>query len=215
MSRTLKLVVLIGLLEMIAVALGVGAWRWNAVGDLGALTAAQRGRWWTGTLLMGFFPVWVMLGAWLQARHMGRSKLRMAADMRRHSEITLLAAVALAVGVQLWLGGMMLGLVPERAIGVRLVEALAGVFIMVAGNFGAKTSPPTGDNAPDPAVWTRGMLRIGWASVIAGLVIVIASITVAINLMVWIIFAATGANAAFAVWQGRAVRRSRPERLPA
>lgn len=207
MSRTLQIVLLVALLEMSAVALGVGVWRWNAVGDLSALSPAQRGRWWTGTLMMGFFPAWVALGAWIWSRQRRRSGLRFAADSRRHHEVTWLAAVALAVGVQLWLAGTMLGLVPRAAMGVRLVEALAGVFIMVAANFAAKTSPPTGARAPDPAAWTRGMLRIGWAGVIAGLTIVVASITVDINQMVWIIFAATGANGAFAVWQQRAMRR--------
>ena len=207
MSRTLKLVMLAALVEMSAVALGVGVWRWNAVGDLAALSPAQRGRWWTGTLGMGFFPVWVALGALQWSRHCRRAGLRMAADTLRHQEITWIAAVALAVGVQAWLAGTMLGLVPEKAIGVRLVEALTGVFIMVAGNFAAKTSPPTGESAPDPAAWTRGMMRIGWSCVIAGLIILVASITVAINQMVWIIFAATGANAAVTVWQRRAMHR--------
>jgi hypothetical protein len=207
MGRTLQLVVLVALIEMSAVALGVGVWRWNALGDLSVLTAAQRGRWWTGTLMMGFFPAWVALGAWIWTRQRRRSGLRFADDTRRHQQVTWLAAVALAVGVQLWLAGTMLGLVPKAQIGVRLVEALAGVFIMVAANFGAKTSPPTGAGAPDPAAWTRGMLRIGWAGVVAGLVIVVASITVAISQMVWIIFAACAANIAFAVWQGRAMRR--------
>jgi hypothetical protein len=207
MNRTLKLVVLAAVIEMSAVALGVGVWRWNTTGDLAALTEAQRGRWWIGTLMMGFFPAWVGMGCWLWTRHLRRSGLRIAPDARRHQQVTWFAAVALAVGVQAWLAAMMLGLMPKGEVGVRLVEALAGVFIMVAANFGAKTSPPTGAGAPDAAAWTRGMLRIGWAGVIAGLTIVVASITVAINQMVWIIFAASAANIAFAVWQGRAMRR--------
>ncbi len=51
------------------------------------------------------------------------------------------------------------------------------------------------------------MLRIGWAGVAAGLVILVAAITVAIDQMVWVIFAATGLYAATAVLQLRAMRR--------
>lgn len=207
MGRTVRLVLLVALLEMSAVALGVGVWRWHAVGDLAVLSAGQRGRWWTGTLMMGFFPAWVALGAWIMSRAHRHSGLRFAEDAQRHQQITFVTAIALAVGAQLWVGGIMLGLIPKAALGVRFIEALAGVFIMVAGNFGAKISPPTGDRAPDPAAWTRGMLRIGWAGVITGLVIVVASMTVAISQMVWIILAASAANASFAVWQGRAMRR--------
>lgn len=207
MSRTLKLVVIAAVAEMILVALGVGAWRWNMVGDLAALTTDQRGRWWTGTLLMFFFPIWVTLGCWLAARKMNRPGLEMAADTRRHSDITWLSAVALAIGVQAWLAGGMLGIIPKNAAGVRLVEALAGVFMMVAANFAAKNSPPKGALAPPAAAWTRGMMRIGWAGVAAGLVVVVAAITVAIDRMVWIIIAATLANAGIAFWQVRAMYR--------
>jgi len=210
MSRTVQLIVLAALLEMTALALGVGVWRWNTVGDLAALTSAQRGGWWTGTLSMGFFPLWVALGVVFWFRHRRRSGLQLATDALRHQQITCLAAVALAVGVQAWLAAMMLGLIPQREIGLRLVEALTGVFVMVASNFAAKTSPPTGERAPDPAAWTRAMLRVGWVGVVAGLTIAVAAITVAINHMVWIIFAATFANAAHAYWQRRAIHRSRP-----
>lgn len=207
MSRTLKLVLLLALAEMTLLALGVGAWRWSHVGDLAALTEAQRGRWWTGTLGMFFFPVWVGGGSWLQARKLNQRGLVLAADSRRFTELTWMATLALAAAVQAWMAGMMLGFVPQREVGIRIVEALTGVFFMVIGNFQAKTSPPSGARAPDPAAWTRGMLRIGWLGVTAGFAILVAAIVAPIDTMIWVIFTATLSYAGAALWQRRAMHR--------
>ncbi len=51
------------------------------------------------------------------------------------------------------------------------------------------------------------MLRIGWVGVAAGLVILVAAITVAFDQMIWIIFAACIAYLLAAVLQRRALHR--------
>jgi len=206
MSRTLKLVLLAAVLEMTLVAVGVAVWRWDALANLDTLSRAALRRTLVGTFGLAFFPAWLALGAWLAAWKMARPGPRMASDTRRYHDVTLMAAAAFAVGVQAWTAGLVLGVIPHNGFGLRLVEALSGVFFVVAGNFAAKTSPPIGPGAPDPAVWARGMLRVGWVGVAAGLVIVIAAITVAINQMLWIIFAATVVYAAASVLQRRAMR---------
>lgn len=208
MSRTLKLVLIAAVLEMTLVALGVGAWRLDAIGwSLEALPESGRGRFLIGTLMPGFFPAWLALGSWLAARKCARPGLKAAPDARRFNEITLMAAAAFAVGVQAWGVGSILGLIPKDGVQIRAIEALTGVFLMVAGNFGAKTSPPTGERAPDPAVWARAMLRVGWVGVAAGLVIVIAAITVDLDNMMWVIAAATLAYVASVLLQRRALHR--------
>lgn len=201
MTRTLKLVLIAAVVEMMLVAIAVAAWRWQALPD------APSGRWFMGTFAAFFMPLWLALGSSVAANKMARPGLTAAPDTRRYNEITLMASAALAVGVQAWMAGSILGIIPKDSIQIRAIEALTGVFFLVAGNFAAKTSPPTGARAPDAAVWTRGMLRIGWAGVAAGLVIIVAAITVAIDQMVWVIFGATGLYAATAVLQQRAMRR--------
>jgi hypothetical protein len=208
MSRTLKLVLLAAILEMSAVALAVAAWRFQALGwSLESLAAPERGRFLAGTLMLAFLPVWLALGAGFTARKMAKPGLKAAPDTRRYNEITLMAAAAFAVGVQAWGVGSVLGVIPKGEAQLRAIEALSGVFLMVAGNFLAKTSPPTGPRAPDPAAWTRGMLRIGWTGVAAGLVIVVAAITVAIDRMIWVIFTACGGYVLASVLQYRAMRQ--------
>lgn len=201
MSRTLKLVLTAAVVEMLLLAIAVAVWRWQGVAD------APDGRWFLGTFGAFFMPAWLAMGAWLTARKMARPGLTAAPDTRRYNEITLMAAAALAVGVQAWMAGSIVGFIPKDSIQIRAIEALTGVFFMVVGNFAAKTSPPTGPRAPDAAVWTRGMLRIGWAGVVAGLVILIAAITVDIDQMVWAIFGVTGLYATAALIQQRAMRR--------
>ena len=208
MSRTLKLVLIVAVIEMTLVAVGVAAWRLNAIGwSLESLPQPGRGRFLVGTLMLGFFPAWLALFSWFAARKMARPGLKAAPDTRRFNEITLMAAAAFAVGVQAWGVGSILGLIPKDGVQLRAIEALTGIFLMVAANFGAKTSPPTGDHAPDPAMWARGMLRVGWVGVAAGLVILIAAMTVALDLMMWVIATATLVYVAASLLQRRAMHR--------
>lgn len=205
MSRMLKWTLVAAAVEMTLVAAAVSLARWQAL-PAHAPDGAFR-MFWIVSGSMAFFPAWLSAGAWLTVRKMSRRGLLHAQDTLRHGEITLMGAAAMAVGVQAWLGGTMLGVVPEKAIGIRLVEALTGVFIMVAGNFAAKTSPPTGERAPDAAAWTRGMLRIGWFGVAAGLIIVVAAIVAPIGVMVWVILGSTATYAFATVWQSRIIHR--------
>jgi len=204
MSRTLKLVLLAAIVETTLVALAVIVWRWDTVA---ALPPHARTRPIIGAFAMLSFPAWLGLASWVIAYKMARPGLTTAPDTRRYNETTYMAMAAFAVGVQAWTLGTVLGVVPKGEISIRAIEALTGVFMIVAGNFAAKTSPPTGPGAPDPAVYARGALRIGWISVAAGFVVLVASITVAIKPMIWIIFAAA-ASCAIATWlQRRAMRR--------
>jgi hypothetical protein len=205
MSRTLKLVLLAAILEMFVVAIAAAAWHWDAIAS--ATDPQVRNKMLFSTGMFAFFPACLVFGSWLTWK-IARSGFPVAPDTRRYNEITLMAAAALAAGTQAWAVAAVLGFIPKGGFGFRLIEALTGVFFMVAGNFVAKTSPPTGEHAPDPAAWTRGMLRIGWVGVAAGLAIIVASITVAIDQMIWVIFIASAAYLLVSVLQHRAMRRT-------
>ena len=209
MSRTLKLVLAAAVAEMTLVALALAAWRLQPLGwSLEALAPTVRGRFLLATFMPAFFPAWLGPGSWLAVRKMARPGLTTAPDTRRYNQVTLMAAAAFAVGVQAWGVGSILGIIPKDGVQIRIIEALSGVFLIVAGNFAAKTSPPTGERAPDPAAWARGMLRVGWVGVAAGLVILVAAITVALDQMIWIIFTATIVYVLAAVLQRRALHRA-------
>lgn len=206
MSRMLKLVLLAAFLEMALVTLGAAAWQWASLAGADNLRVARARL--LLTPMMAFFPACLGFAVWLTTRQLAQYGRDMPPDTRRYNEITLVATAAIAVGVQAWGACTLLGLLPDNdEVGLRLVEALTGVFFMVTANFAAKTSPPTGKWAPDPAAWTRGMLRVGWVGVAMGLIIIICAATVAVQHMVWIVLAATAVYAGTAIVQHRAMYR--------
>jgi hypothetical protein len=186
---------------MLVVAAAVVVTKWPG------LEAAAHSRLLFAGGVMAFFPVWIGAGVLLALRRLKRRGLTVAADSQRYHEITWLALAALAVGVQAWLAGTMLEFVPKQPLSVRLVEALTGVFMIVVGNFAAKQSPPKGARAPDPAAWSRCMLRVGWMGVIAGFVVLIAAVVAPFEVMPWVIIGSAGTYFLAAVWQARAMRR--------
>lgn len=200
LSRTVKWILVAAVVWMLLPPAVVLAAKWGTL-------QAQPPMLLVAVSVMAFFPVWISLGSYMALRKLNRRGLTVDPATQRYHEITLLAVAALAIGVQLWLAGTMLGFIEKRPSNLRLIEALSGVFIMVAGNFAAKTSPPKGERAPDPAVWARGMLRIGWCGVVAGFVVLVTAIVAPIDAMPWVIIAVVATYALAAIWQQRNMHR--------
>ncbi len=138
------------------------------------------------------------LAAFGKTRMFARPKLPLADDVRRVSEISLIAATIFMACVYSWVAAAaVLGQPPGREFGGRVLEAATGVFFIVNANFAAKTSPPQG--WPDPGRWIRATLRTGWVGVAAGLVILAGAIWAPPKLIVWIVLGATLAYVATAV----------------
>lgn len=184
MNRFITWVLAAFVAEMVAVAVGVAVWRWEAFTGFAALSEKTQRALILTSLGLAFCPAWFALGWWRIHRRMIAQEPRHTDDHRRFQQVSLLVAGLFAVGVQAWLAaGTILGAPPGREFGLRLLIALVGVFLAVVGNFQAKVGAPTGDGAPDPGVWTRAMLRHGWTAVLAGALIVIGAAFLPVRLM--------------------------------
>ncbi|HEV7386349.1 MAG TPA: hypothetical protein VGN89_15810, partial [Phenylobacterium sp.] len=68
------------------------------------------------------------------------------------------------------------GWTPDRQGYVRLVTVFGGAWMAVVGNRAAKLDPPSGDGAPGAAIWTRMLLRMGWAMVLGGVLLIVCGL---------------------------------------
>jgi hypothetical protein len=205
MNRISKWVVLSCIAGMTLVALAVTAYRWDALIHLDSLSDQGRRRVLVGTAGLYFCPAWLAVGSALIRRRLAsEGGLRMPLDRRRHVELTWIASAMLVAGMQAWLAlGAILGAPPGRAMGLRLVFILTGVFFAVTANFAAKTSPPPGIDA---GAYTRSILRTSWIGVCAGLAIVIGSVLVDLRFLLPLQLGATLAYLAAAVVHRRTIR---------
>ena len=203
MSRSTQLIVFGVIAAMALVTLGIIAWNWDAYGEPGAFSDRKlMGH----TLVLVFMPVWLGLGALSMKWMLTRPTLQLADDSRRAAEVSLVSAALLCAGVHLWgAASAVIGEPPGREFGVRLLEAIAGIYFILNANFSAKTSPPQG--WPDPGGWIRATLRTGWVGVPAGVVILVGAIAAPVESMIWIVGAATLAYVAAAVLNHLKFRR--------
>lgn len=187
MSRFTRLFVIGLIAEMALVTLAVAAWRWDAYVQVGAMS---NNKLMASTFAMLFIPAFLALGALFIGWMFSRPGLRIADDTRRFGEKSLIAAGLLCAGIHLWAAsGAVLGDPPGHAFGVRVIEAIAGIFFITNANLSAKTSPPPGWR--DSGRWIRATLRTGWVGVAAGLVILAGAIAAPLGSMVWIVGGAT------------------------
>jgi hypothetical protein len=139
-----------------------------------------------GLFVISFMPVWLVVAwliAWAQKR---RSRMRPSDDYRRVANRGLLAVTGFAALPHLWLlTSFVTGSAPGREIMVRACIVFVGLMFAVQGNFMAKSGPPTGEDAPSPGAWTRHVLRVGWAMVLVGVVMVICGFVLPFEIVAW------------------------------
>ena len=178
MHRTVKLVVIAAIAWMTFVALGLIAWKgWTTPG----LSAAHPVRY---TVFFLFYPIWLALGVAYLSRRAGSNRPRLSDNHRRYVEIGLVAVATTAAALQ---GLSAFAFLQSHALDMQVVVRLALVFVgavvTVQGNFAAKLDPPTGESAPNPAVWTRAVLGMGWVMVVLGLAIIVGALTLPVAQM--------------------------------
>ncbi len=195
MRRSIQLFVFGLVAAMVLVTLAVATWLWDALAQAGGVPDRKLV---IHSLALMFIPLWLGLGALAIKWMLTRPGLQIADDSRRVAENSLVAAALLAVGVHLWTAAAaVLGEPPGREFGVRLVEAVTGIYFIINANFAAKTSPPAG--WPDPGRWIRATLRTGWVGVAAGVVILTSAIAAPVDWMIWVVGGSTLAYVAASV----------------
>jgi hypothetical protein len=90
---------------------------------------------------------------------------------------------------------------------LRLSTIFAGLLVAVQGNFLAKAAPPTGERAPDPAAWTRAMLRIGWVNAAIGLALAACAVGLPIRMLFPVFLGSFLLLMANSLFQRRGLRR--------
>jgi hypothetical protein len=161
MNRTLKLMASLAILEMLlldaALVIFTGA-------DLNGHDPQHR-----YLFQLIFFPAWTMVGVILSARRLARKEPRLSDTHRRYLETSLGAVLIWVAVVHGFIAYTRVeGLAFDQMAFRRIVTVCFGAALMVQGNFAAKLDPPTGAGAPGPAVWTRTLMRFGWAMVLLG-----------------------------------------------
>ena len=222
MSRALKLFILAGILAMIGL-FAASLWaHWDTVAHLQTLPPLLKKRV-LGALFGGVFcPVWLGLGAWLMDRQLTRRDIALAPDHRRFYEASTVIGVVFTTAAEAWIvfGAEHMPFA-GRGVVMRGVLVFCGVFAAVYGNFHAKAGPPSGELAPAPAVWIRGMLRNGWAMVLLGLAIVVLAIALPLKLLPFLLWGMVAAAVPIwrsqfrLMWPSRKARPPAPERKPA
>lgn len=201
MNRNVRLVLTLLAAETSVAAVGAITWAWRA-GTLGEGDLRQR-------LLPAFLIVFpaVMWGvlAWAP-RRLASTRPRLADDHRRHLQGALAFWFLVLAAAQGWLVYRYIGGPPplDRESFARLTVILVGVAMAVRGNFFAKVTPPTGEAAPDPAVWSRASRRTGWVMALMGAILVTFAVTLPVR---WLVVAAL-ATAPVLIWLSLSQQRA-------
>jgi len=203
MNRGVKLFLALLSAETTAAAAAALVWAWRA-GVLGQGDTRER----LLPLFLVVFPVlmWGIL-AWAP-RRLASTQPRLSDDHRRHLQGALSFWFLVLAAAQGWLIYQYIGGPPvlDRENFARLAAILMGVAMAVRGNFFAKVSPPTGEAAPDPGVWTRASLRTGWGMALLGGGLVACAVILPVR---WLVVAML-ATAPVLIWlslsQQRAMR---------
>jgi len=130
-----------------------------------------------GVVQLVFFPAWLAVCAAYLSRRLTSDRPRISDSHRRYIN-TGLAVTSLAMaglhGIVAY--SFATGWSPDRLTFVRLVTVIAGAWMTIQGNNAAKLDPPSGDGAPQTAVWTRMLLRMGWGMALAGIALIVCGL---------------------------------------
>jgi len=172
MNRTTKVILFGAIAEMALLAAALVVWKgWTVSGPDAAYPHGHT------AFPLVFFPLWLAACSAYLIRRLTSDRPRLSDSHRRYIN-TGLAVASLAMvalhGVLAY--SFAAGWTPDRLIFIRVVTVFTGVWMAVQGNNGAKLDPPSGDGAPQPAVWTRTLLRMGWAMALSGVVLVVCGL---------------------------------------
>ena len=211
MSRAVKLFLFAAIAAMTLV-FAAFAWRyWDAISQMSTLNEADKRRLIGALLATAFCPVWVGFGGFFVARQLAQPGLQLADRHRRFYEASLVIVVLFIAAIQLWVAfGAAYPPLAERGVLLRAVLVFSGLFTVIYGNFNAKAPPPSGDEAPAPADWVRGMLRNGWAMVLLGLAEVILALALPSRLLPMVVLAMLLPTLLIVRSQGRLMWPGRP-----
>ena len=208
MKDKTKMIVLLAVGEMTAVALGALAWKHAQLPLLTAFDGSPEWRRLFGqVLLIAFCPIWLAAG-WMVAQwRLATAIPRPSEDYRRWTEVSLVASGLLLLVMQAWTAR---NFIAEENLGrealLRAVTLILGAVTAAQGNFLAKVAPPTGHRAPAPGVWTRVALRMGWAMALVGLAVMIGALVLDLPALFFVPVASTLALLANAVLSRQALR---------
>ncbi|MFC3076794.1 hypothetical protein ACFODL_01695 [Phenylobacterium terrae] len=204
MNRIVRLLLVAIVVELALVAAGALAWRAHA-GQLAAdLQRPLR------PLVLLAIPVSAATLLILAHRLFAAERMRLAEDHARHLQGALVFWFVFLAAVQAWAARLYLNAEPPALDGasyLRLVCVLVGVAMAIRGNFFAKLSPPTGADAPAPAVWTRTALRIGWGLTLTGAVLAASGLLLPPRPLFLVFLGSAPILIGLSLYQRRALRR--------
>jgi hypothetical protein len=206
MNRTLKLTVTASIAEMTLLAAAVLGWKARTLGGLDPAHLHQ-----PFPVGLVFFPFWVAVCSLYLYRRLTSDRPRISDSHRRFIEAGLMLVCPLTVALHGWTAYVFLhpAAVAPHAFW-RILTAFTGAYTMVHGNFAAKLDPPTGDGAPSPAVWTRTLLRTGWAFTVIGLAIIVCALTLPRVEMLRVLLAVSALGIVAEVGYRRMTRPTQP-----
>jgi hypothetical protein len=183
-----RLVTILVVGEMTLVALGALAWKWPLADAFEAAPRRMFGQVW----VLIFGPLW-LAGGWLLAqRKLATATPRPSEDYRQWTETSL---IALGVGLAVMQAWVARNFIAEDTLGrealLRGMTLFIGAMTAAQGNFLAKLAPPTGAGAPEPSVWTRVAMRMGWAMALVGLGVMVCALTLRPPALFFVTLAAT------------------------
>lgn len=132
-------------------------------------------------VVLAGLPVLMAGGLMLVRWYISRPNPRMAEDLRRYTEVSLIATFMTATAFQLWQAMTFLSGPFDNRMFIRFLAAWIGITLAIRGNFMAKAGPPSGEGAPAPAAFLRGMRRLGFSVVLIGAALVVSALTLPVK----------------------------------
>lgn len=201
MNRTVHLALRAMAAAMSLVAIAALAWKWSDNGGAFLSDRRQLGM----SLMLIFIPLFAAFSAEIAARQLNSTQPRWSEDHRRHVQGAMVFWFVLVLAAQGWTARLLIAGSPaiDRSIFIRALVLLIGLSVAVRGNFWAKLSPPSGEQAPAPATWTRTVLSAGWALTVVGAVLAVGAFTLPLRPLLCLLLAAAPALLAIGVFQRR------------
>jgi hypothetical protein len=201
MNRSAHFVLRAMVAAMLLMAPVALAWKWTDNGGSFLEDRRQLGM----SLMLIFIPLFAAFSAGVAARQLASTRPRWSEDHRRHVQGAMLVWFVVLLAAQGWTARLLVAGSPpiDRSFFIRAVVLLIGMGAAVRGNFWAKLSPPSGEGAPAPAVWTRTVLTAGWALVALGIVLIIGAFTLPLRPLFYLLLAAAPVLLTVGVFQRR------------
>jgi len=202
MSRTVKLIVLLAILEMIVLDMALIVFKGVS---LGGHDPQHR-----YVFQLMFFPAWTAIGVLYAGRRLASRQPRISESHRRFLETGISAAAIVTAALHGFIAYTRVeGVAFDRLMFLRLLVVFVGGWTALRGNFAAKLDPPSGDGAPTAAVWTHNQMRFGWGMVLSGLAIIVCGLVGSPTLFLPVMLAAIVLGVAAEIGYRRMTRPQR------